>query len=59
LVAEADEAVLISRSWYEQEALSTAQEIRSMCRSEIGARRRAGGIVEVTAATGLWPSVRC
>ena len=36
-------------------AVSTAQEIRSMCRSKIGARRRAGGIVGLTAATGLRP----
>ncbi len=31
----------------------------STCRSKIGARRRAGGIVKVTAATGLWPNVGC
>ena len=39
--------------------VSTAQEIRSTCRSEIGARRRAGRTVRVTAATGLWPNVGC
>ncbi len=40
-------------------ALSTAQEIWSMCRSEIGARRRASGIVGLTAVAGLWPDVGC
>ena len=39
--------------------VSTAQEIRSMCRSEIGARRRASGIVGLTAVTGLRPNVGC
>jgi hypothetical protein len=34
-------------------------EIRSMCRSEIGARRRASGIVGLTAGTGLRPNVGC
>ena len=34
------------------EKVSTAQQIRSTCRSEIGARRRAGGIVGVTELLG-------
>ena len=30
-----------------------------MCRSKIGARRRAGGIVGLTAVTGLRPNIGC